>query len=136
MRTTYEDTERKNADHEPSSRSQRPNSAANGRVRSTAHHSNGADGSNCATRSFTPSPRRVRPVADGTDIRCVMFRDRKLFFSDSDPCRNLTNTGLQAGVTPNGTRQPFQPEPSVVKAGQLQNTVPVMRMSNLMARVM
>ena len=65
-----------------------------------------------------------------------MFRDRKLFFSDSDPCRHLTNTGLQAGVTPYGTRQPFQPEPSVVKAGQLQNTVPVMRMSDLIARVM
>ena len=46
-----------------------------------------------------------------------MFRDRKLFFSDSDPCRSLTNTGLQAGVTPQGTLQPFQPEPPPRKDG-------------------
>src|SRR5713101_4519415 len=83
-----------------SAESRDPSLAVAGRVRSTARPSNCADGSDCATRSFTPSPRRVRPLADGIDIRCIMFRVRKLFFSDSDPCRSLTNTGLQTGVTP------------------------------------
>src|SRR6202011_2164371 len=53
-----------------------------GLARSSARRNNCAAGSNCATRSFAPSPQRVRPVAGKIDIKCVIFRVRKLLFSD------------------------------------------------------